>query len=67
MTGQQFVSIHAPAWGATPRGLPTPPASRSFNPRPRVGGDVHLFDKRRGRDGFNPRPRVGGDPKGDAP
>ena len=36
------VSIHAPAWGATPR----PPClwadCPGFNPRPRVGGDVYL-------------------------
>jgi len=55
------VSIHAPAWGATvavPGRLPTP---RSFNPRPRMGGDNTISAFRHTPRGFNPRPRMGGD------
>jgi len=37
------VSIHAPAWGATPRSQ-HPPTRPSFNPRPRVGGDYPFTD-----------------------
>ncbi len=67
------VSIHAPAWGATP----DPPAtelaiiSTSFNPRPRVGGDERRDSMRQCRTGldgasvwgFNPRPPRGGRPR----
>ncbi len=35
-----FVSIHAPAWGATVQPPEEPPIVVRFNPRPRVGGDV---------------------------
>ena len=34
------VSIHAPAWGATPSWAAPRPIGRSFDPRPRVGGDI---------------------------
>ena len=34
------VSIHAPAWGATPRGRNRRSRSHCFNPRPRMGGDL---------------------------
>ena len=33
------VSIHAPAWGATPSWLSSRPGWPCFNPRPRMGGD----------------------------
>ena len=82
MLSIHFVSIHAPAWGATqggsmsgskalfqstpPRGGRRPfrkssPVKKSFNPRPRVGGDMDVRIDIKGVDGFNPRPRVGGD------
>ena len=56
------VSIHAPAWGATRRGQ-LMRTVRSFNPRPRVGGDPapRADGSRPSRCCFNPRPRVGGD------
>jgi len=38
--GAVVVSIHAPAWGATRAHKRQRPATRSFNPRPRMGGDV---------------------------
>ena len=47
------VSIHAPAWGATQQHALVGHHGRSFNPRPRVGGD---------RGAARPGPRVGGDP-----
>ena len=56
-----FVSIHAPAWGATARIVLILPLGISFNPRARVGRD------RLWRGGlsicfcFNPRARVGRD------
>ena len=34
-----FISIHAPARGATRRGFTPRAADRYFNPRPREGGD----------------------------
>ena len=37
-----FVSIHAPAWGATPRPLTGFLRHKSFNPRTRVGCDRRL-------------------------
>ena len=59
----QFVSIHAPARGATIRlSIRTSVPTKSFNPRPRTGGDTvanrggELINR-----GFNPRPRTGGD------
>ena len=38
-------------------------SARSFNPRPRVGGDLVTRGHMGGAGGFNPRPRVGGDAK----
>jgi len=55
------VSIHAPARGAT-KGFPsssTPP--KSFNPRPRAGGDTVFMLLANAESCFNPRPRAGGD------
>ena len=40
------VSIHAPAWGATPRAMCRPWPRSSFNPRTRVGCDMRLMDER---------------------
>ena len=55
------VSIHAPVRGATcaPAGSLSVP--RSFNPRPRAGGDPIEIEVKVGPWGFNPRPRAGGD------
>ncbi len=36
----EYVSIHAPAWGATLRNTGSHYTSDRFNPRPRVGGDT---------------------------
>ena len=36
----ETVSIHAPAWGATSSGVTSLSRGLSFNPRPRVGGDL---------------------------
>ncbi len=57
----QRVSIHAPAWGATPAGHPLTPANRGFNPRPRMGGDWIIRTTLTPICRFNPRPRMGGD------
>ena len=43
------VSIHAPAWGATPESTSTSDSTDCFNPRPRVGGDTQLVINRRCR------------------
>src|SRR2546422_657847 len=37
---RELVSIHAPAWGATRWTRSSRPRSRSFDPRPRMGGDT---------------------------
>ncbi len=55
------VSIHAPAWGATYRPCRFSNMVESFNPRPRMGGDVINSLGEQSQDGFNPRPRMGGD------
>ena len=36
----KYVSIHAPARGATSKGRRIKRSSTSFNPRPRAGGDT---------------------------
>ena len=56
-----FVSIHAPAWGATKQHGIAHPHRICFNPRPRVGGDPERTAVGRQEKSFNPRPRVGGD------
>ena len=56
------VSIHAPAWGATPRWWLSPEIRHCFNPRTRVGCDPCGTGPRRpGWPSFNPRTRVGYD------
>ena len=55
------VSIHAPAWGATPALSPSGKAARCFNPRTRVGCDDPRPVQCRGGKSFNPRTRVGCD------
>ena len=37
---QEIISIHAPAWGATPEGGGPYTVLAHFNPRPRMGGDM---------------------------
>ena len=58
------VSIHAPAWGATPTAPGRQPPSGCFNPRPRMGGDQANSTDSGGMTCFNPRPRMGGDTTG---
>ena len=40
---QRDVSIHAPAWGATPDDVRVNTVFLRFNPRTRVGCDVSMF------------------------
>ena len=62
LTGHDFfVSIHAPAWGATPTTSPTRRTLSSFNPRARVGRDAVRVAVDGPPGGFNPRARVGRD------
>ena len=35
-----YISIHAPAWGATSRPISSPLIYSYFNPRPRMGSDI---------------------------
>ena len=56
------VSIRAPAWGATGSIPAAGVLEWSFNPRPRVGGDLDSLPTLVFLLSFNPRPRVGGDP-----
>ena len=67
------VSIHAPAWGATLPPPARPPAGTGFNPRTRVGCDLHgkkspsskgTFQSTHPR-GVRPRSRPAADPRGD--
>ncbi len=55
------VSIHAPARGATHQVAQDVKNIRSFNPRPRAGGDRQYVTRSSQKSGFNPRPRAGGD------
>ena len=61
-SGKSYVSIHAPARGATcpqQHGNSNP---NCFNPRPRAGGDCIIFySVSFFLESFNPRPRAGGD------
>ena len=57
----QCVSIHAPARGATAQPTRFLADTRSFNPRPRAGGDLLVALTATITKGFNPRPRAGGD------
>ena len=55
-----YVSIHAPAWGAT--NMSTSVASAGlFQSTPPHGGRQRNIQNRRGIKCFNPRPRMGGD------
>ena len=55
------VSIHAPAWGATPLPRPSACRAKSFKPRTRVGCDTAKPPDGAVTVGFNPRTRVGCD------
>ncbi len=59
--GNNTVSIHAPARGATWEARGCVMLLRSFNPRPRTGGDTSTRTTDTFFPGFNPRPRTGGD------
>ena len=62
----KFISIHAPAWGATSTS-PTCKASPAyFNSRPRVGGDSNRFSPRRKWMLFQFTPPRGGRLRGEA-
>ena len=56
-----FVSIHAPAWGATSGLLAKRSKKSSFNPRTRVGCDKWATSRPTAILSFNPRTRVGCD------
>ena len=58
--GRSRVSIHAPAWGATPKSPRSRTQSSCFNPRPRVGGDENVPLGRRERMRFQSTPPRGG-------
>ena len=60
-----FISIHAPARGATSRSWNSPAGSVHFNPRSRKGSDlIPLITSSKSRN-FNPRSRKGSDFKPD--
>ena len=60
------VSIHAPAWGATPPSIPVA-AKNMFQSTPPHGGRHEDIMKISPEDSFNPRPRMGGDPEPPGP
>ena len=55
------ISIHAPAWGATPAKMISQACASYFNPRARVGRDLSRALVSRWSLHFNPRARVGRD------
>ncbi len=59
-SGRGSVSIHAPAWGATPSSDSTR-AEYEFQSTPPRGGRPNTWIKLCSKYSFNPRPRVGGD------
>ena len=61
LVAEEVVSIHAPAWGATPHPGCYPPSGSSFNPRTRVGCDRRAGRRCAPDRRFNPRTRVGCD------
>ena len=60
-SGGRRVSIHAPAWGATPLTSSATHSSFSFNPRPRMGGDSRMVSEGAGGT-FQSTPPHGGRP-----
>ena len=61
LRGYRFVSIHAPAWGATPDDLNTVDAEDVSIHAPAWGATGHQKHSPVEYTCFNPRPRVGGD------
>ena len=59
--GKFFVSIHAPAGGATQRRPGLWPQRPGFNPRSRGGSDISILIQLREGSRFNPRSRGGSD------
>ncbi len=57
------ISIHAPAWGATCGDCINFILKVYFNPRSRVGSDIHKVTYHKRKQDFNPRSRVGSDAK----
>ena len=55
-----FVSIHAPAWGATSTSA-NHVANMAFQSTPPHGGRLRALYASSSVDSFNPRPRMGGD------
>ena len=57
-----FVSIHAPAWGATGFKSNTSLYKTCFNPRPRMGGDLRMGEHWKNKNKFQSTPPHGGRP-----
>ena len=57
----QFISIHAPTWGATKGVRGYSGQMTDFNPRTHVGCDYLCNVNKKGRHHFNPRTHVGCD------
>ena len=55
------ISIHAPAWGATPALFISSPMTGDFNPRSRMGSDGISSGWSAPSLNFNPRSRMGSD------
>ncbi len=58
---QAGVSIHAPAWGATPTEVKPMPRKMFQSTPPHGGRHAQIFRTPGRVGGFNPRPRMGGD------
>ena len=61
-SSRPWVSIHAPAWGATWTTSPRSTPCACFNSRSRMGSDGRRRPRRCGRRRFNSRSRMGSDP-----
>ena len=58
---RKYISIHAPAKGATSYAYSSIRGLINFNPRSREGSDIKLFQHSNVLDYFNPRSREGSD------
>ncbi|GBC63956.1 hypothetical protein DENIS_4956 [Desulfonema ishimotonii] len=58
---RRYVSIHAPAWGATLKKAGARWQKKGFNPRARMGRDTIRNSVPGDQHGFNPRARMGRD------
>ena len=58
-----YISIHAPAKGATGTARPRSAMTSHFNPRSREGSDIWCLAPSTSRSHFNPRSREGSDVK----